>query len=83
MSWQDITIAIVNIFLSYALIPQIIHNFKNKKNGIKLQTSIITTLGLYVLTFTLFTLGLILSASITAIAGTLWLIILIQKIIYK
>jgi len=75
--------ASMNVLLSYALIPQIIHNFKQKRNDITFQTAIICTIALYVLAFTVFKLDLILSSSITAIAGTLWFVILIQKFIYK
>lgn len=83
MVWQDWTISILLVLISYALVPQVIHGFKKKKKTIKLQTSIITTLSLYVMALTFFTLKLYFSAAVDLIAGTLWLLLLIQGIIYK
>lgn len=83
MVWQDIAIAISDVFLSYALIPQIIHNFKHKHSDITLQTSIIGTVVLYFLAYVIYTLGLFWSTIITAVAATLWLVILVQSFIYK
>ncbi len=80
---QDFIIAITNILLSYALFPQILHNFKEKKNEITFQTSIISTFALYIPAFTVYSLDLIISSITTFAAATLWLIILIQKFIYK
>ncbi len=80
--WQDFAIAIADVFLSYALLPQIIHNFKNKHSDVTFQTSIIGTVCLYFLVYVVYTLGLIFASIITGIAATLWLIILIQTFIY-
>ena len=81
--WQDIAIAVTDVFLSYALLPQIIHNFKNKLSDVTFQTSFIGTIGLYFLTYVVYTLGLVFSSIITGVAATLWLIILIQGFMYK
>ena len=83
MIWQDIVITIAVILFSYALIPQIYQGFKTKKQAIIIQTSLITSSALYVLGITYITLKLYFSAIMTLIAATLWLILLIQKIIYK
>ena len=81
--WQDIAIATADIFLSYALLPQIIHNFRHGHSDVTFQTSLIGTVGLYFMAFVVYTLGLIFSSIITLVAATLWLILLIQWLIYK
>ena len=83
MIWQDITITAVNIIFAYALIPQVYQGFKEKKGFINLQTGLLTALGMYTLAFVFFTLNLIFSTIMVIFVGTLWLSLLIQKIIYK
>ena len=67
----------------YALIPQIYQGFKQRKGFINFQTSIITALGMYVLTFIYFTLKLPFSTIIAFITGTLWTILFAQKLSYE
>jgi len=81
--WQDIVLTIVNITLAYALIPQVYKGFKDKKGHITFQTGLITTIGMYAIALTYFTLALFFSTIIATIVGTLWLILSIQTIIYK
>lgn len=81
--WQDYVITIAIIAFSYALVPQIYQGFKKKRGYINLQTSGITTIGMYALTYAYFTLGLYFSTIMVFINGTLWLILFIQKLIYK
>jgi hypothetical protein len=83
MVWQDTVISIVLILFSYALIPQVYQGFKKKRGYINIQTSLITFLGMYVLTIVYYTLNLTFSTIIGFITGTLWLILFIQKIIYS
>ena len=83
MVWQDIVIAICAIAFSYALIPQILKGFRSKKSLISTQTTIITTIGMFMLALTYLTPNLIFSAIITFIATALWTILLIQNKIYK
>jgi len=82
MIWQDIVITIANLLFSYALIPQVYHGFKTKKGVMVLQTAILTTIGLYVSCIAFFSLNLFFSGFICALNGTLWLVLLIQRIIY-
>jgi len=82
MVWQDISIGVVNVFIIYALIPQILDGFKKKKGLVNLQTSLIIMVGMYVLSFTFFTLKLYFSTTMLLISGTLWAVILYQKIKY-
>jgi len=83
MVWQDIIITFTVFVLSYALIPQIYQGFKEKKGLINLQTSIITTLGVYTLSIIYLTLNLYFSSTMMFISGILWTTLLVQKIIYK
>jgi len=83
MSWQDIVITICLILFSYALVPQIYQGFKQKKGFINFQTALITSVGMYVLTITYLTLNLTFSTIMGFITGTLWAILLSQKIIYR
>jgi hypothetical protein len=83
MIWQDIIITIANILMGYALIPQIYKGFKSRKNYITVQTGIITTIALYIMGTTFLTLKLYLSSGITLFNAILWMILLIQSIIYK
>jgi len=81
--WQDFVIMIINIIFSLSLIPQVIEGFKKKKGLIEFWTSIPTTLGLFVMSYTFFTLNLIFSSWLTFLTGILWLLLLIQKITFK
>jgi|TARA_Y100000310_G_C20688341_1_gene820570 hypothetical protein len=83
MVWQDIVISIVSILLAYAIMPQIYQGFKHKKGLINTQTSLITSLGMYVISIVYFTLNLYFSSIILFISGTLWATLFFQKIIYK
>ncbi|MFH1290272.1 MAG: hypothetical protein ABIH92_02575 [Nanoarchaeota archaeon] len=82
MFWQDVVIAIVNVLFSYALIPQVYKGFKHKKGFVVLQTGVITTVGLYVMAATFVTLELYFATVITILTGTLWLLLLLQTIVY-
>jgi len=83
MIWQDITITVIMIAFSYALIPQIIKGFKNKKSLIALQTALINSAGMIIVGITYITLNLYFSATMSIIGGTLWAILLIQSKIYN
>ncbi len=83
MIWQDIVITLVCIVFSLSLVPQIYHGFKNKVGPIQYQTSIPTFLGLYIITYTYFTLHLYFSAAMACLTGTLWLMLCVQRAIYN
>ena len=82
MVWQDIIISISQILFSIALLPQIYLGFKNRKCSITLMTSVPTFIGLYAISFCFYTLSLYFSAIISLVAGTLWFILFLQRIIY-
>ena len=83
MVWQDMLMMVVNIIFSVALVPQVYHGFKEKKGFITLATSAPTFIGLFATAFALYTLSLFFAASASAVAGILWLILSIQRIVYE
>ncbi|MEI8061205.1 MAG: hypothetical protein WCG99_02840 [Candidatus Berkelbacteria bacterium] len=83
MTWQDAVITIACTIFSLSLVPQIYFGFKEKRGPIKFQTSIPTFIGMYAIAITYLTLSLRYSAIISFLTGTLWLILCIQRIIYK
>jgi hypothetical protein len=83
MIWQDLVIAIANILMGYALIPQVYKGFRNKRVFIAFQTGLITTIALYVMGITLLTLKLYFSSIIALFNGIMWTILFIQTIIYR
>jgi hypothetical protein len=82
MVWQDLVITIAVFLISYALFPQIKMGFNSKKQLISLQTSAITAVFSYVISFTYLTLNLYLSSAMSFCSGILWTILLVQSIIY-
>jgi hypothetical protein len=83
MVWQDIVISLAQIVLTASLIPQIYTGFKKRRGLIMLSTSIPTAIGIYVLSFCYYTLGLYFSSIIGAIMATLWLVIVLQRVLYR
>ncbi len=83
MIWQDIIITIANLLFTYSLFHQVIYGFRKKKGLLTLTASGLTTLGLYAIAISFFTLGLYFSSIVSVINATLWLILLIQRIIYN
>jgi len=83
MVWQDIVFSISTVLFAYALIPQIYQNWKRQRGSITLQTSLLTTIGMYAITLAYFTLDLFLSTIVGFITGSLWLILFVQKLAYK
>ncbi|MFA6908647.1 MAG: hypothetical protein WC289_02045 [Patescibacteria group bacterium] len=83
MIWQDIVITVASIIFSVALVPQVYAGYKEKKGTIAYGTSVPTFVGLYVLCVAYFTLELYLSTVVCFITASLWLILCIQKRIYR
>lgn len=81
--WQDMLIFVVSLVLSYGLVVQVIHGFKDKKGHITFQTGLVTTIGMYLITISFFTLGMLFSGMVTFFNGTMWLTLFIQKLKYN
>ncbi|MBT4935696.1 hypothetical protein HOL21_02130 [Candidatus Woesearchaeota archaeon] len=82
MVWQDMVIAIANLLFTFSIFSQVHHGFKRKKGFVILQTSGLTSLGLYAIAIAFFTLSLYFSAIIASINATLWAILFVQRIVY-
>ena len=83
MVWQDIVVAIANILFGYSLAYQVYKGFRERKGFLTLQTSLLTTIGLYAMSFAFFTLNLFVSTIVSTFNGTMWLLLFIQGLIYK
>ena len=83
MIWQDYVMGITALSFVYALFPQLIHGFKNKKTTIQPQTALITSLGLYAFSIATLTLNLYFSTIVNAFNATLWAFLFYQSIKYK
>ena len=80
--WQDYVIAAMTLLLSVALIPQIYQGFKRRTGTILISAGLPTVFGLYVLAVCFATLELYFSMVINILTGTLWLLLLLQTIVY-
>ena len=83
MLWQDYVFSGATIAFSYALIPQIIKGFREKKANITTQTAAITSTGLYVCAGVAYTLDLYLTTGLYTVAATLWGVLMYQSIKYR
>jgi hypothetical protein len=83
MIWQDIVVSIANLLFTYSTAHQVYYGFRKKKGLLTLTTAGLTSIGLYTIAIAFFTLSLYFSTTIVALNATLWLILFIQRIIYK
>jgi hypothetical protein len=83
MVWQDILISLANIIFAYSLAYQVYIGFKEKKGALSIQTALLTFISLYVLSFAFITLNLFLSAIVSAFNGTMWALLLMQRLTYE
>lgn len=81
--WQDITIVIANIFLSYGLVIQVYQNFKNKVCAVATHTIVSMFVGMTMVAVAIFGVGLLYSGILNSLIALLWFIVLLQKIIYR
>jgi len=83
MLWQDAVIMVANIIFFISLVPQVYYGFKEKKGFITLATSGPIFIGLYAISITFYTLNLYFSSVILFVTGTLWLVLFIQRLMYR
>jgi hypothetical protein len=74
--WQDYVIAIVSLLFGVILLPQLKDTWHGK-TILNLYTAGLTTVGLYILGFTFFTLNMWISVIAEIISGTIWLLLFI------
>jgi len=79
MLWQDIVIAVVSILFGFILIPQLkdVWSGKTVLNGF---TAALTTVGLFILVVTFFTLNLYISVVAETFSGVIWLLLFILSV---
>ncbi|KYK32253.1 MAG: hypothetical protein AYK22_01875 [Thermoplasmatales archaeon SG8-52-3] len=75
-AWQDIVIAVVSILFGFILLPQL-KDVWHGKSKLNLFTASLTTIGLYVLAITFFTMHFWISFFAELFSGTIWLLLFV------
>lgn len=83
MVWQDTLIAIVTIVFCYSLMYQVYLGFREKRASVSIQTSLLTSGGLFLMAYAFSTLNLAFSAITSILTGILWALLMAQTIIYR
>ena len=76
MLWQDIVIAVVSLLFGFILIPQL-KDMWHDKSILNVYTAGLTTIGLFILAFTFFTLNLWISVVAETFSAIIWLLLFI------
>ena len=77
--WQDYVIAIVSVLFGFILIPQL-KDVWHGKTILNIYTAGLTTIGLYVLGITFFTLDMWISFGAEFFSGTIWLLLFVLSV---
>jgi len=77
-NWQDIVIAVVGISFGFMLIPQVRDVLHGQ--SLNVYTAGLTTIGLYILGVTFFTMGYWISVTAELFSGTVWLFLFIYSV---
>jgi hypothetical protein len=75
-AWQDIVIAVVSILFGFILLPQL-KDVLHGKSILNLYTASLTTIGLYVLAITFYTMQFWISFTAEIFSGTIWLLLFV------
>ena len=78
-SWQDIVIATVSLMFGAILLPQLI-DVCHGKTTLNLYTASLTTIGLFILTITFFTMQFWASFIADFISGIIWLLLFVFSV---
>jgi len=73
--WQDLVIALVGLSFGFMLLPQLKDVIRGK--SLNVFTAGLTTIGLYILAFTFFTLGLWITVFAEIFSATVWFLLFI------
>jgi len=76
MLWQDIVIAVVSLLFGFILIPQLKDMWRDK-SILNIYTAGLTTIGLFILAITFFTLNLWISVVAETFSAIIWLFLFI------
>ena len=80
--WQDYVIAIVSVLFGFILLPQL-KDCWHGKTILNIYTAGLTTIGLYVLGITFFTLNMLVSFVAEFFSGTIWFLLFVLSVINK
>ena len=72
-TWQDIVIAVVGLLFGFILLPLLRDVWHGK--SINIYTAGFTTLGLYIMAFTFFTMRFWITFVAEIFSGTIWLLL--------
>jgi len=79
MLWQDIVIALVSLLFGFILLPQL-KDVWSGKTILNSFTAALTTVGLFILAATFFTLNLWISVAAETFSGVIWLLLFILSV---
>ena len=79
--WQDIVIAVVGLLFGFILLPLLRDVWHGE--SINVYTAGLTTIGLYILAATFFTLELWISVIAEIFSGTIWFLLFVLSVMHK
>ena len=79
--WQDIVIALVGVSFGFMLLPQLRDAIHGK--SVNVYTAGLTTVGLYILAITFFTLDMWITVIAEIFSGTVWFLLFLFSAINK
>ena len=74
--WQDVVIAVISLMFGVILLPQL-RDVYHGKTILNLYTAGLTTIGLFILTATFFTMGFWISFIADFISGIIWFLLFV------
>jgi hypothetical protein len=77
--WQDLVIAIVSLMFGVILLPQL-KDVYHGKTTLNLYTASLTTIGLFILTATFFTMQFWVSFIADFISGVIWFLLFVFSV---
>lgn len=79
---RDLILTVCTLSFAYALLPQVAYGFRKKTGTVTVQTAGITALGLYGIAGVYLSLALWFAGATCAFTGTLWAVLLAQRLRY-
>ena len=79
--WQDYVIAVVGLSFGFMLLPQLRDVIRGK--SVNLYTAGLTTIGLYILAVTFFTLEMWITTAAEIFSGTVWFLLFFFSVLHK
>ncbi len=74
--WQDVVIATISLMFGFILIPQLKDVWKGK-TSLNLFTASLTTIGLFILTATFYTMSFWISMTADFFSGIIWFLLFV------